>query len=88
MHVLGFLVGFAFAMGVYFTIKRRRIGSPIIWTGLAGGLVVGLSLSLFADEGYIIDTAHTLGIIFGTLGGGIGYFTDMLVEDGKKAAAK
>lgn len=83
---VGLVLGIGLGVVIFHTIKRKRLASPAIWTGLAGGLVVGLTLALFADEGYVRETALTLGIIFGTLGAAIGYFSDMLIQDGKARA--
>ncbi len=79
---VGLVLGIGLGVVIFHTIKRKRLASPAIWTGLAGGL----TMALFADEGYVRETALNLGIIFGTLGTAIGYLSDMLIEDGKARA--
>ena len=71
---------------ICYAIRRGRLVKPCFWTGLAGGIVIGLSMSLLADTGQVGDTALMLGYIFGVLGMTIGYLTDILIEDGKARA--
>ena len=64
--------------------KRGRILSPIFWTGIAGGVVIGLSMSIFMESEDPIRTAIMMGFIFGILGATGGHLIDLLVQDGKK----
>lgn len=66
--------------------KTGRILAPIFWTGIAAGVVTGLSMSLFMDSDSPGRTAIMMGFIFGVLGGTGGHLIDLLVQDGKKSA--
>lgn len=66
--------------------KTGRILAPIFWAGIAGGVVVGLSMSIFMTSDDPGRTAIMMGFIFGVFGATIGHLIDLLVEDGKKRA--
>lgn len=72
---------------ICYAIRRGRLLKPCFWTGLAGGVVLGLSLSLLTDADQVGETALMLGYIFGVLGMTIGYLSDILIEDGKARRA-